>query len=264
MSVEGKQPSSTEMNSRAKILLGLLFAIPLLPDTRGNNYVALDEHLGGYLPSDLVFLNEDSMMVNLVDMIDRPTVISPVYYNCPGLCTPIMDGLVKLLNRTDLIMGKDFQVINISFHEDETPGLAALKKRNYMELVHDSRAAGHWHFMTGNRENIDDLLETLGFSVIRHGEDILHPAAIMIVSPGKKIVKYIHGTKYNPVEFKMAIMEAKEGNTMPTITKVLKMCFNYEPAGRGRQRKVTILGFITMLSFAVILIMIYPPLKNSK
>jgi protein SCO1/2 len=254
------------MNSPVKILSAFLLAINLVPlTTRGaNNYVALDEHLGEYLPPSLLFFNEDSMMVNLFDMIDKPTVISPVYYNCPGLCTPIMDGLVKLLNRTDLEMGKDFQVINISFHEGETPELAAVKKKNYLGLLHDPQAGKHWHFLTGDRVNIGSLLETLGYSVIRHGEDILHPAAIMIVIPGGKIVKYIHGTKYNPVEFKMAVMEAKEGNTMPTITKVLKMCFNYEPAGRGKQKQVTILGFITMLCFALILIIVYPPLKNNR
>ncbi len=253
------------MNSRIKIFSIVLLVIPLLPvTTMANNYVALDEHLGEYLPSGLVFITEDSMMVNLIDMIDKPTVISPVYYNCPGLCTPIMDGLVRLLNRTDLKMGKDFQVINISFHEDETPVLAAVKKRNYMELMHDQQAGENWHFMTGDSENIGSLLETLGFSVIRHGEDILHPAAIMIVSPGGKIVKYIHGTKYNPIEFKMAVAEAKKETSMPTITKVLKMCFNYEPAGRGKQKQVTILGFITMLCFALILIIVYPPLKNDR
>lgn len=240
------------MNSPIKILSIILLAISLVPV------------ITKYLPSSLVFTTEDSMMVNLAEIIDKPTVISPVYYNCPGLCTPIMDGLVKLMNRTDLQMGKDFQVINISFHEDETPGLATLKKRNYMELVNDQQAGKNWHFMTGNRENIGSMLETLGYSVIRHGEDILHPAAIMIVSPRGKIIKYIHGTKYNPVEFKMAVAEAKKENTMPAITKVLKMCFNYEPAGRGKQKQVTILGFITILSFALILIFIYPPLNNNK
>jgi len=138
------------MNSRIKILCMFLLAISLVPvTTRGNNYVALDEHLGEYLPSSLAFIRDDSMMVNLVDIIDKPTVISPVYYNCPGLCTPIMDGLVKLLNRTDLQMGKDFQVINISFHEDETPELAFLKKRNYLELLHDGQQ-GKYKFPAGN------------------------------------------------------------------------------------------------------------------
>ncbi len=245
------------------ILILLSISAILLP-ARGNHYVALDEHLGAYLPPDLAFIREDSIMVNLAEMITLPTVISPVYYNCPGLCTPIMDGLVKLMNRTDLRIGKDFQVINISFHEDESPELAARKKKNYLELLEDKQAGESWHFLTGDRENIATLLQTLGYSVIRHGEDILHPAAIMIVSPTGQIVKYIHGTKYNPVEFKMAVIGATDENPMPTITKVLKMCFNYEPAGRVKQKQVTILGFITVLSISLILIIIYPPLKNKR
>ena len=251
------------MKKPSGIMYLILLSISVAPiQANGNNYVALEEHLGFYLPAELVFLKEDAGVVNLTDMITRPTVISPVYYNCPGLCTPIMDGLVKLLNRTDLQMGKDFQVINISFHEEESPAMAALKKKNYLELLKDKQAAENWHFLTGNKENIAALLTTLGYSVIRQGEDILHPAAIMIVSPAGKIVKYIHGTKYNPIEFKMAVVEAEDENTMATITKVLKMCFNYEPSGRGKQKQVTILGFITMLCISLVLIIVYPPLKN--
>jgi protein SCO1/2 len=253
------------MNNCFRISAVLLLLPGLMPLAgNGNNYVALDENLGAGLPADLEFLSEDSIRVNLTGMIDKPTVISPVYYECPGLCTPIMDGLVRLIKRSDLELGKDYQVINISFHEGETPELALLKKKNYLGLLNDQAAGRNWHFLTGDRQNIGKLLETLGYTVIRHGEDILHPAAILIVSPGGKIVKYIHGTKFNPVEFEMAVAEAAREKTMPTFTKVLKMCFNYEPAGRTRQKQVTILGFITILSFALILMIVYPPLKNKR
>jgi len=224
--------------------------------------VALEEHLEELLPGELWFVREDSARISLDELVDKPTLISPVYYNCPGLCTPIMDGIVKLLNRTDLVIGKDFQVINISFHEEEKPRLAGIKKRNYLELVHDENTAGHWHFLTGEKEQISVLLDALGYSVIRHGEDILHPAAVMMISPEGKITKYIHGTKYNPVEFKMAVQEAARENSLPTITKILKMCFNYEPEGRGRQKRFTIMGFTFMLCVAVVIIVAYPPLRN--
>ena len=78
----------------------------------GSGYVAIDEHLGSTLPSNLVFTNEDSARVKLLDLIDRPTVIAPVYYDCPGLCTPIMDGMAELFNRSDLELGKDYLVFN--------------------------------------------------------------------------------------------------------------------------------------------------------
>jgi protein SCO1/2 len=227
--------------------------------------IDIEQNLDGKISGDLVFRDESGKTVKLADYLgDKPVVLTPVYYNCPGLCTPIMDGLVKLMNRTDLRMGKDFQVINISFHEEESQELAALKKKNYGSLLRDKKAGENWHFLTGDKENIAVLLETLGYSLIRHGEDILHPAAIMIVSPAGKIVKYIHGTKYNPIEFKMAVAEAEDEKTMPTITKVLKMCFNYEPAGRGKQKQLTILGFITMLCISLVLIFVYPPLKNKR
>ncbi len=129
------------------------------------DYVALEEHLGTYLPPELEFTKEDSSLTLLTDMISMPTIIAPVYYNCPGLCTPIMDGMVKLLNRTDLEIGKDFEVINISFHESETPELAVLKKRNYISLTEDENSRDHWHFLCGDSANIGTLLDALGYSV---------------------------------------------------------------------------------------------------
>ncbi len=229
---------------------------------KAGDYLGIEENLGSYLSEDLVFTREDTSQVQLIDMIQMPTIIAPVYYNCPGLCTPIMDGIVQLLNRTDLRIGIDFEVINISFHEAETPELATSKKRNYTSLIDDQNSQQHWHFLTGDKENIGTLLETLGYSVMRNGEDILHTAAIMIVSPDGKITKYIHGTKYNPIEFKMAVQEAKSGKIVPTITRMMKMCFNYEPEGRKKQKTITILGFILMISIGAVLFIIYPPLKN--
>ena len=247
-----------------KINFIIVFAITVIFGAKisAAEYVAIEEHLGDYFSSDLVFTGTDSTEIQLLEMINIPTVIAPVYYNCPGLCTPIMDGIVKLLNRTDLEMGKDFQVISISFHEMETPELAAVKKRNYAALIDDKQGTDYWYFMTGDQENIRDLLDALGYSVIRKGEDILHPAAIIILSPTGKIVKYIQGTKFNPIEFKMAIQKAVVEEPMPTISRVLKACFNYEPAGRDKQRSVTILGFILMISIAVLVMVTYHPLKK--
>ncbi len=229
----------------------------------GNGYVAIEEHLDTYLPDSLLFMTEDSVPVNLREMTGSlPTVISPVYYDCPGLCTPIMNGLATLLKQTDLEIGKDFRFVNISFNESENPYLAAVKKSNYMELANDEMAARYWNFLTGNRKTIDGLLDCLGYSVIRNGKDILHPAAIVIVSPGGKITKYMYGTSFNPMEFKMAIREAARERSVPTITKLLKICFNYEPAGDIKQRHLTIIVFIFMLGAALTLFFVYPPVRN--
>jgi protein SCO1/2 len=236
--------------------------------TDNEGYVIINEKLGEYLPSSLVFTDTDGKEVRLLDVIDRPTIISPVYYNCPGLCTPVMDGIVKLIQRTSPELGEDYQVINISFNETETPQLALSKKGNYLGVLEQTErygstsASAAWHFMTGDRENIDLLLESLGFSIVRKGQDIFHPAGIMLVSREGKIVKYIHGTKYNPVEFEMAVLNAKKEETTPTIAKIMKACFNYEPAGRNKQLNITILGFIVMLSIALVIFVAFPPLRN--
>lgn len=192
------------------------------------------EHLDQYIPDNLVFVTENYDTVNLLKQIDKPTVIVPVYYECPGLCSPLLEGVAEVISRADMEIGKDYQVFTISFNPDEKTRLAKEKKENYTKLVENKRGdlEHGWIFHTGDSTNIYSLLNSLGYKVKKEGKDWIHPGAIIVLSPDGKITRYLHGTYFLPFDLKMAVVEASHGQSGPTINKMLKFCFSYDAEGK--------------------------------
>jgi protein SCO1/2 len=213
------------------------------------------EHLDQYIDKNLEFTNEFGQKVKIGDLITKPTVISLVYYECPGLCTPMLNGLVDVVNRAEIRPGKEYNIITVSFDWEETTALALKKKATYTKNVKglDMNTTA-WHFLTGDSLAVNTLLNQLGFKVKKEGEEFIHPAAIMILSPDAKITRYLNGTYYLPFDFKMAIIEASKGRSGPTINKMLDYCFSYDPVGKKYVFNITRVFGSIMLIAALIFI----------
>lgn len=208
------------------------------------------EKLDQYIPSDLRFVNENYDTINLLESIDKPTVIVPVYYNCPGLCSPLLEGVSEVISRSQVVLGKDYQVYTISFNPVEKTKLAIDKKESYKQLVKgDIDVDNGWHFFTGDSVNINRLLDAIGYKVKKQGNDFIHPGAIIILSPDGKITRYLHGVYFLPFDLKMAVVEASQGKSGPTINKMLQFCFSYDAEGKKYVFNVT------KVSGAIILIL---------
>lgn len=190
------------------------------------------EHLDEYLPDDILLVDENYNTVNLKQKIDKPTVIALVYYECPGLCSPLLEGVADVITKAKIDLGTEYQVFTVSFNPNEKPKLAKDKKSNYAKLVAGKDVENGWTWFTGDSANITKLLDALGYKVKKEGKEYIHPAAIMVLSPDGKITRYLHGTYFLPFDLKMAVIEASEGKSGPTINKVLKYCFSYDPEGK--------------------------------
>jgi len=244
--------------------LGLVNAENILDQ---NNELGIYEKLDDYLPDDLVFVNENFDTVNLVAAIDKPTVIVPVYYECPGLCSPLLEGVADVISQTTLELGKDYQVFTISFNPSERTRLAREKKETYAKLVKtNADLKNGWIFYTGDSVNINRLLNSIGYKVKKQGKDYIHPGAIVVLSPDAKITRYLHGTYFLPFDMKMAIVEASKGKSGPTINKVLQFCFSYDPEGKKYVFNVTKVsgGIILVAAFLFLLTLIIKSRKNKK
>jgi protein SCO1/2 len=207
------------------------------------------EHLDSYLPDDIVLTDENYNVVNLREKIDKPTVIALVYYECPGICSPLLEGVADVITKAKIDLGTEYQVFTVSFDPEEKPKLAKDKKANYGKLVKGKDVEKGWTWFTGDSANIAKLLDALGYKVKREGAEFIHPAAIMVVSPEAKITRYLHGTYFLPFDLKMAVIEASEGRSGPTVNKVLKYCFSYDPEG-----KKYVLNF-TKISGSIIIVL---------
>ena len=229
---------------------GLIKAQP--PKFENTEEIGLYEKLDSILPDDIILINQDSNKVNLKSLIDKPTFINFVYYNCPGLCSPLLDGVAEVIDRADIELGKDYQIITISMNEDDRPSVGIQKKKNYVATIKKKINESQWIWLTGDLKNIHKITNAVGFKFKRDGDDFIHTAAIIAISPKGKITRYLHGTYFLPFDLKMAAVEAADEKSSPTINKLLKYCFSYDAKGKTYVINVTkISGTLIMLLVAI-------------
>lgn len=244
-----------------------LFAQKPFVDKTKDPEIGIVEHLDEYLPADIFLVNENNQRVRLTDLIDKPTVINWVYFRCPGICSPLMEGLAKVMDKADLKPGVDYQVLTISFDPRETIDLGVRKKANYLNLVNrKEEIARGWHFFVSDSASIARGTNATGFKYKRKGNDFTHAASICIVSPKGKITRYLNGIDFLPFDFKMAVVESSKGMSAPTINKIMQYCFSYDPVGQAYVLNVTKISGTLILFFAIVffLILIFKPKRKNK
>ncbi len=228
----------------------------VIDDKTKDPEIGITEHLDEFLPDGIYLTGEDSQRVELTALIDKPTVLNFVYFRCPGICSPLMEGLADVMNKSDLKPGKDYQVLTISFDPTETLELAKRKKANYLNLTDKpEEIAKGWKFFISDSASIARATEAVGFKYKKIGNDYLHAASVMLISPKGKITRYLNGVYFLPFEFKMAVIEAGKGQPGPTINKVLQFCYSYDPKGQTYALNVTKLAGIMILFFSLSLLL---------
>jgi protein SCO1/2 len=219
------------------------FAIPGMgdrpePASTGENLppelagVGFDQNLGAQVPLDLVFRDETGAAVELGTYFGRrPVILVLSYYECPMLCTLVLNGLASGLKPVSFAPGEDFEIVTVSFDPREQPELAAKKKANYVELYGRPGAATAWHFLTGEEPAIRALTRAVGF---RYRYDaasnqFAHAAGIMVLTPAGQISRYLFGIEYAPKDIRLALVEASAGKIGSFVDQLLLFCFHYDP-----------------------------------
>jgi protein SCO1/2 len=230
--------------------------------------IGIVEHLDEFLPDSISLINENGQQVWLADVIDKPTIINFVYYRCPGICSPLMEAVAGVMDKSDLIPGVDYQVLTISFDPSETIDLGIRKKANYLNLMSNKveEAKNGWLFFTSDSASISRATNATGFKYKRTGNDYLHAASLAVISNDGKITRYLNGMYFLPFEWKMAIVEASKGQSGPTLNKVLRFCYSYDPVGQTYVMNVTKISGTLILFLAALFLMILilkPKRKNN-
>ena len=241
------------------------FGQKVFDDKTKDPEIGIVEHLDSFLPTDIYLIDESNQRVKLTDLIDKPTIINWVYFRCPGICSPLMEGLAKVMDESDMVPGVDYQVLTISFDPRETIDLGIKKKANYLNLVtkKESIAKG-WHFFVSDSLSIAKGTNATGFKYKRTGTDFTHAASICVVSPKGKITRYLNGIYFLPFDLKMAVVESSKGMSAPTINKIMQYCFSYDPVGQAYVLNVTKISGTLILFFAIVffLILIFKPKRK--
>lgn len=207
------------------------------------------EKLGDTIPLDLTFTDHRGQSVKLGDYFDgkRPVILNLGYYECPQLCSLVMNGIAKAVSDEQMAQfrpGPDqsFRIVTLTIDDGETPELAANKRTNYLVLaglnptsqadLDADEANPTWSFLTGSRKNIDDLCEATGFGYeyVPQSDQYAHQAAIIILSPDGKISRYLAGFNYDARQVRLALTDASAGKVGSLVDRaLLGMCYAWDP-----------------------------------
>jgi protein SCO1 len=199
----------------------------------GLKNVGFEQHLDQQIPSDLQFRDETGKSVRLADYFGkRPLILNLVYFQCPMLCGEVLQGLTKSLKILKFDLGKQFDVLTVSFDPRETPELAAAKKAQFLKMYGRPGAEAGWHFLTGEQSNIEALTNAAGFQYQfdpKTGQ-FAHATAIMVLTPEGKIAQYYYGVDYAPKDLRLGLVQAADNKIGNVVDQVLLYCYHYDPA----------------------------------
>ncbi|MBA2259242.1 MAG: SCO family protein [Acidobacteria bacterium] len=195
--------------------------------------IGIDQRLNHQVPLDLPFVDETGRPVTLGDYFGkRPVLLALVYYECPMLCTQVLNGVTGALKVLNFDVGREFDVVAVSINPKEGPGLASQKKQAYVERYGRPHTAAGWHFLTGEEENIQELAAAVGFRYA-YDEEIkqyAHGAGVELLTPKGVIARYFYGIEYAPRDIRLGIVEASEERIGSVIDSALLLCYHYDPS----------------------------------
>jgi protein SCO1/2 len=224
--------------------------------------IGIDQKLDTVVDPTTSFRDETGESVTLRDYLGkRPIILTPVYYECPMLCSMQLNGLVKAMRVMPFTAGKEFQIVTFSIDPKETPELALEKKRHYVRDYGRTGADTGWHFLTGTPESIHKLTDEIGFRYMydNYTSQWAHASGLVILTPDGRVSQYFYGIEYDPGALKYSLIEASNEKIGSLVDHVLMYCFQYN-ATTGRyslaiMRVVRAAGVATVLalvSFMVI------------
>jgi protein SCO1/2 len=223
--------------------------------------VGFEEKAGKYIALDTKLVNEAGDTVVLKDVLSRPTILSLVYFECPGTCSPLMWGISKFIDQVDLTLGKDYDVFTISFDPTERIDLGISKKASYVNTMKKKELGVSWRFFVSDSSEIAKLTQSIGFRYQKVNDQFVHPAGLIALAADGKITRYMRGIDFLPFDIKITMVEAARGQTGPAINKLLAICYSYDTTGNQYVFNVTRVSAIVIL-FIIILLFSYLALSR--
>lgn len=235
--------------------------------------IGIEEKIGQILPAGLTFFDEQGRQTTLGTIIRKPTICVLVYYTCGRFCPQLLAGLASALPQLELTADKDYQVMTVSFDANDTPALARDLKRNYLMAVNRPFPEDAWRFLSGDRENIKKLCAAAGFAFRKEMDGFAHPMTLIILSPQRKITRYIHVSKFaygveypitfSPIGLSQALAAASQGKAGAVTGKEFLYCFPHEPYRQQRFYHIlAAVGAGTLIGLA--LLFVYLALSGRK
>ena len=218
--------------------------------------IRIDQKLGDQVPLDLEFNDENGKPVHLKDYFGaKPVVLTLVYFDCPMLCTEVLKSSLDSFNALKFDLGNEYTVLTVSINPNETPELAAAKKKIHLDGYKRGGGADGWHFLTGKQEAITALANSVGFHYVydEATKQYAHASGIMVITPSGKVSRYLMGIDYYAGDLKLALLGAGEGKIGSVVEKLSLLCYHYDPV-TGKYG-VYIMGILRLLGAGIVIVL---------
>jgi protein SCO1/2 len=230
--------------------------VPILRDA------GLEQRLNNRVPLDLPFTDHDGRDVTLGSYFGpRPVVLALVYYECPMLCTYVLNALVGSIEALRFNPGQEFDVVAVSFDPGETPAMAKSKRENFIKRYGRPGTERGIHFLTGRQESIERLTEAVGFQYAYDPkiDQWAHPAAITVLTPEGVVSRYLLGLEFAPRDLRLALVEAADHRIGTAVDQMLLFCYHYDPTsgkyGLAITNLVRLAGLLTVGGLGAFIVM---------
>ena len=251
------------------LLVGPLQAQPLTQQQLGE--IGIDQRLGEDLPLELVFNDESGKSVALREYFGmQPVILALVYYECPMLCTQVLNGLMQSLRILSFEAGREFQVLAVSIDPGEGPALAEAKKQEYTRQYNRKGTAKGWHFLTGTQDQIDQLAEAVGFryQYDEETDQYIHAAGVMVLTPEGQLARYFYGIEFSPRDLRLGLVEAAANQIGSPVDQLLLLCYQYDPAtgkyGLAILNSLRIAGLLTVVVLGTFIVVMLRRERSKK
>ena len=243
------------------LLLGASSLSAEIPQEQIAARAGLEQKLNAQVPLDAVFRDEHGNAQTLGSFFHgKPVILALAYYECPNLCTLVLNGVLQAAHELKFDAGKEYQIVIVSFDARERPALAAAKKQIYIQRYGRAEAADGWHFLTGDKEAIAPLAQSVGyrFAYDESTRQFAHPSTMMVLTPQGKVARYFPGIEYPPRDVRLALIDASHERIGSLADRVFLLCFHYNPAtgkyGLLIKRVIQVAGTGTAAALAAFII----------
>src|ERR1700733_9528236 len=227
--------------------------------------VGIDQKLNQQVPLDLIFHDENGNTVKLGQFFgQKPVILSLVYFNCPMLCTQVLNGMEASMKGLPMDAGNQFEAVTVSIDPSDKPVMASVKKQMYMGMYGHANAAQGWHFLTGDEAQIKQLAGSVGFRYAYDpdSKQFAHASAIMVLTPDGKLSKYFYGIQYSPRDLRLGLVEASARKIGTPVDAMLLFCYHYDPHtgkyGLLISRLIQAGGLLTVLAIGLTMLILFP------
>jgi len=242
--------------------------LPVMQNPSGDpalvKQIGLDQKLDAQIPLDLGFRDEQGAPVTLRQFFGRrPVVLTMVYYECPMLCTFVLNGVLNSAKAMSFDLGKDYDIVTVSIDPTEKPILAEAKHTMYTGLYGRPGGSAGWHFLTGEEASIRQLAAAVGFRYVydKQSQQYGHASGIMVLTPEGRVSRYFYGIEYLPRDLRLALVEASGGKIGTPVDEILLTCFHYDPTtgkyGLVISRVVRWAGLATVLAIGGMMLVFF-------